>query len=333
VVRRQFGDAPRYLQCVLFLVPRDRQASSSKPRHCGLITRSSQPTQPTHSSRFTHQAAGRFYGCRPHTASLPLAPSLRKSGCLGDACFGPPSTSAALLLQAARLYTASLPLAQSLRGPGCPGDAAGRFLRQPARRPPTDLSSASPLWPRDYATGLAQHIAWRPSALPSQPASHRLQPISDAKTLPPDSPHRQPPPTHALAGHPVTPTVLNMQPQSGISKRQAKKLDTKDRRRQARDRFEATQRQIRHSLLFQVPAEPRIYLAQCLGGMACSGFLRLATSSTCAQETSSFSPNSNCISSRLTPEPPTPSKQSSRCGLTSLPCSQPNRPNTTISTL
>jgi hypothetical protein len=53
-----------------------------------------------------------------------------------------------------------------------------------------------------------------------------------------------------------------MQSQSRISKRQAKKLDTKDRRRQTKERFEGTQRQIWHGLLFQVPGEPRIHLAK-----------------------------------------------------------------------
>jgi hypothetical protein len=49
--------------------------------------------------------------------------------------------------------------------------------------------------------------------------------------------------------------------QSGISKRQAKKQDTKDQQWQAKKRFEGTQRQIGHGLPFHVPAEPRIYLA------------------------------------------------------------------------
>ena len=53
-----------------------------------------------------------------------------------------------------------------------------------------------------------------------------------------------------------------MQLQSGISKRQAKKHDAKDRRQQAKDRFVEMQRRIRHSLPFQVPAEPRIYLVE-----------------------------------------------------------------------
>jgi hypothetical protein len=53
-----------------------------------------------------------------------------------------------------------------------------------------------------------------------------------------------------------------MQSQSGISKRRAKKHDAKDRRRQAKERFVGTQRQIRHGLAFQAPAEPRIYLAE-----------------------------------------------------------------------
>jgi len=53
-----------------------------------------------------------------------------------------------------------------------------------------------------------------------------------------------------------------MQSLSGISKGRAKKHDTKDRRRQAKERFEGMQRQIRHSLPFQIPAEPRIYLAE-----------------------------------------------------------------------
>jgi hypothetical protein len=44
-----------------------------------------------------------------------------------------------------------------------------------------------------------------------------------------------------------------MQSQSGISKRQAKKQDTKDQQWQAQERFEGTQRQIRHG---------RIYLAE-----------------------------------------------------------------------
>jgi hypothetical protein len=52
-----------------------------------------------------------------------------------------------------------------------------------------------------------------------------------------------------------------MQSQSGISKRQAKKQDTKDKKRQAKERFEGTQTQIRHVLPFHVPAEPRIYFA------------------------------------------------------------------------
>jgi hypothetical protein len=51
-----------------------------------------------------------------------------------------------------------------------------------------------------------------------------------------------------------------MQSQSGISKRQAKKQDTKDQW-QAKERFEGRQRQIGHGLPFHVPAEPRIYLA------------------------------------------------------------------------
>jgi hypothetical protein len=53
-----------------------------------------------------------------------------------------------------------------------------------------------------------------------------------------------------------------MQSPPGISKRQAKKRDTKDRRRQAKERFKVTQRQVRHGLPFPVPAEPRIYLAE-----------------------------------------------------------------------
>jgi hypothetical protein len=47
----------------------------------------------------------------------------------------------------------------------------------------------------------------------------------------------------------------------GICKRQAKKQDTKDQQWQAKERFEGTQRQIRHGLPVHVPAEPRIYLA------------------------------------------------------------------------
>jgi hypothetical protein len=50
--------------------------------------------------------------------------------------------------------------------------------------------------------------------------------------------------------------------QSGISKRKAKKHDTIGRQRQAKEWFAGTQRQIRHRLPFQVPAEPRIYLAE-----------------------------------------------------------------------
>jgi hypothetical protein len=70
---------------------------------------------------------------RRYAASLPLARSLQKPGCLGDAvdrfllrhsllllC--------GLLLLIARRYAASLPLARSLQKPGCLGDAAGRFL-------------------------------------------------------------------------------------------------------------------------------------------------------------------------------------------------------------
>jgi hypothetical protein len=53
-----------------------------------------------------------------------------------------------------------------------------------------------------------------------------------------------------------------MQSQSGISKRQARKHDTKDRRLKAKALFVETQRQIRHSLPFQVPAQPHIYLAE-----------------------------------------------------------------------
>jgi hypothetical protein len=53
-----------------------------------------------------------------------------------------------------------------------------------------------------------------------------------------------------------------MQSQSRISKRQAKKQDTKDQQWQAQERFEGTQRQIRHGLPFKVPAERRIYLAE-----------------------------------------------------------------------
>jgi hypothetical protein len=47
-----------------------------------------------------------------------------------------------------------------------------------------------------------------------------------------------------------------------MSKRQVKKHDTKDRQRQAKERFEGTQRRLRHGLPFQVPAERRIYLAE-----------------------------------------------------------------------
>jgi hypothetical protein len=42
------------------------------------------------------------------------------------------------------------------------------------------------------------------------------------------------------------PTILNMQPQSGIFKRQAKRHDAKDRWRQAKERYVERQRQIRH---------------------------------------------------------------------------------------
>jgi hypothetical protein len=58
-----------------------------------------------------------------------------------------------------------------------------------------------------------------------------------------------------------------MQSQWGISKWQAKKYDTKDRRQKAKELFVETQRQIRHSLPFKVPAEPRIYLAECKFGL------------------------------------------------------------------
>jgi hypothetical protein len=60
---------------------------------------------------------------------------------------------------------------------------------------------------------------------------------------------------------PVATTVFNMQSQSSISKRQAKKQDTKDQQWQAKELFEGTLRQTRHGLPFHVPAEPRIYLA------------------------------------------------------------------------
>jgi hypothetical protein len=53
-----------------------------------------------------------------------------------------------------------------------------------------------------------------------------------------------------------------MQSQSGISKRQAKRHDAKDRRQKAKELSVETQRQIRHGLPFQVPAQPRIYLAE-----------------------------------------------------------------------
>jgi hypothetical protein len=58
-----------------------------------------------------------------------------------------------------------------------------------------------------------------------------------------------------------------MQSQSGISKRQAKKSDTKDRRQKARGLFLETQRQIRHGLPFQVPANLRIHLAETRFGL------------------------------------------------------------------
>ncbi|KAF1993396.1 hypothetical protein P154DRAFT_582851 [Amniculicola lignicola CBS 123094] len=57
-------------------------------------------------------------------------------------------------------------------------------------------------------------------------------------------------------------TVFDMQPQSSTSRRQAKKRETKDRRRQAKEQFMEMQRQIRHRLPFQVHAEPRVYLAE-----------------------------------------------------------------------
>jgi hypothetical protein len=78
---------------------------------------------------------------RPHTASLPLALSLRKPGYLSDAVGRLLLRSAVdlhrtlfrsrrlrLLLQVARLHAASLPLALSLRRSGCLGDAVGRLL-------------------------------------------------------------------------------------------------------------------------------------------------------------------------------------------------------------
>ncbi|KAF2702393.1 hypothetical protein K504DRAFT_496206 [Pleomassaria siparia CBS 279.74] len=49
---------------------------------------------------------------------------------------------------------------------------------------------------------------------------------------------------------------------AGISKRQAKKLATKDRRQQGKHHALEAQREIRLRLPFPVPAEPRLYLAE-----------------------------------------------------------------------
>jgi hypothetical protein len=86
---------------------------------------------------------------RRYAASLPLARSLQKPGCLGDAAgrFLPRHIyrytyrytyrqPVGLLSLIARHHTASLPLARSLQKPGCLGDAVGRFLlRYSYRRP------------------------------------------------------------------------------------------------------------------------------------------------------------------------------------------------------
>jgi hypothetical protein len=44
--------------------------------------------------------------------------------------------------------------------------------------------------------------------------------------------------------------MFNMQSQSGVSKRQAKKLDAKDRWKQAKERLAGTQKPTRHRLPF-----------------------------------------------------------------------------------
>jgi hypothetical protein len=56
--------------------------------------------------------------------------------------------------QAARLCTVSLPLARSLRRPGCLGDAVSRFLRQPALRSLFDLAIMPPALPNTLPVGL-----------------------------------------------------------------------------------------------------------------------------------------------------------------------------------
>jgi hypothetical protein len=78
------------------------------------------------------------------------------------------------------------------------------------------------------------------------PRSHHPALVSDTEAPSSGSPRplvtRHPPPVKPSPVSLAASTVFNMQSQSGLSKRQAKKHDTEDRQQSARERFVETQR-------------------------------------------------------------------------------------------